>query len=405
LPIALSVYGSPNNHLFHTLLVHTIWAVAGDRPALLRIPALVAGVLLIPATYALAPRAKHVAAAVVATLPILIDYSTIARGYTIVALCVIVSMIAGARALRDGNRAAWLVVAIAWAIGFWTIPVMLFGSGFVFVWLLAQARSARLRELLITTIGAAVLTLLLYAPVLVVSGASSLVSNAYVKAQSARGMFDRDDGLAAIFRMMTEGLPLWLAIALSVCVIAGIVMTIKEWPPLWIGVPLFIIPALAILHVWPYRRTWLFLVPIAICTAGLRPAAPAASSRRSIIIAMIVALSLAAYDIHTDSVWFSTETGSYRDAEGTTFFLASHLRDGDAVVATVPTDVPLLYTFARHGLPQTWFTDPRRSARCWIVVNANGPSLNEMLARFGIAPRTMQRVRATESGEVFLAVR
>jgi hypothetical protein len=50
---ALSFYPEPNNHLLNTLLVHLLYAVLGSDPWVLRVPALVAGVLLVPATYTL----------------------------------------------------------------------------------------------------------------------------------------------------------------------------------------------------------------------------------------------------------------------------------------------------------------------------------------------------------------
>lgn len=384
LPVALSVYGSPNNHIFHSLLVHGIWSVFGDRPELLRLPAFLAGVLLIPATYALARRGRLFAAALVATLPILVDYSTIARGYTLMALCVLVSMIAGRRAATDGNRAAWTIVALAWAIGFWTMPTMLFGAGFAGVWLIGT----RWRELALTTLGAAILTLLLYLPVLVVSGPSSLAANAYVRAQSASGPFDREHGLLAIARMFGEGFPLFVGLVL----VAGLLLAKR----LSIGIPLFIIPALLVLQTWPYRRTWLFLIPIA--AIGLSWI----DDRR---VAVALAAALAVFNLAMNPVWYSPEAGSYRDAEGTTRFLAGKLRAGDVVVATVPSDVPLMYYFLRNHLSLAWFHDPQRSARCWIVVNPQGPSLKEMLAKNNIAPRSVRRERATDSGELFLAER
>src|SRR5919201_6998039 len=47
----LSRYDYPNNHLLHTLLVHLAAAAFGNRPWVLRLPAYLAGVVLIPASW------------------------------------------------------------------------------------------------------------------------------------------------------------------------------------------------------------------------------------------------------------------------------------------------------------------------------------------------------------------
>ena len=46
-----SDYSLPNNHLFHTFLVHTAYLLLGNKPWVIRLPALIAGILLAPASY------------------------------------------------------------------------------------------------------------------------------------------------------------------------------------------------------------------------------------------------------------------------------------------------------------------------------------------------------------------
>src|SRR3954452_7686344 len=52
----LSWYTLPNNHLLNTLLVHVSTVTFGNEPWAVRLPAFVAGVLLIPATFAMVAR-------------------------------------------------------------------------------------------------------------------------------------------------------------------------------------------------------------------------------------------------------------------------------------------------------------------------------------------------------------
>ena len=51
LVVALSSYSAPNNHLFNTLLVHIAYRLLGNEPWILRLPAFLAGVAIVPAVY------------------------------------------------------------------------------------------------------------------------------------------------------------------------------------------------------------------------------------------------------------------------------------------------------------------------------------------------------------------
>jgi hypothetical protein len=82
---AISDYHLPNNHVFHTLLVHGMVQVFGFQEWAVRLPALLAGVACIPLVY-LAGTALYdrptglLAAAWVAFSPLLIDASTTPAG-------------------------------------------------------------------------------------------------------------------------------------------------------------------------------------------------------------------------------------------------------------------------------------------------------------------------------------
>src|SRR2546425_3783489 len=80
LPVAVSIYGSPNNHILHTVLMHLSYVIFGASEWALRLPAFLAGVAIVPLTYVVARslgnRGALLAAALSASAPVLIDYST-----------------------------------------------------------------------------------------------------------------------------------------------------------------------------------------------------------------------------------------------------------------------------------------------------------------------------------------
>lgn len=93
----LTDYSLPNNHIFHSLLLHFTTAIFGNSEASVRLIAFLAGIGLIPLTYivarrALRPEAALLASTFVAGANYLVFYSVNARGYTLSA-CFILGVI------------------------------------------------------------------------------------------------------------------------------------------------------------------------------------------------------------------------------------------------------------------------------------------------------------------------
>ena len=119
-------YYTPNNHLFQTLLMHLSYKAFGISPVALRIPVLLAGILVVPLTYACIRLYRGrdtsllAAALACASLP-LIEYSTNARGYSIGTAFFLLLMLLGVLGLR-GAAAAWTVVPVAGALAIYSVP-------------------------------------------------------------------------------------------------------------------------------------------------------------------------------------------------------------------------------------------------------------------------------------------
>ena len=118
--------------------------VFGHEPWAQRLPALTAGVLLVPAGYAaaraLASRsAALIAAACIASWPYLVDLATNARGYTILLLVFLLLLWLLPRLARGRDPGAWTAFALLGALGFYTTPLMGLLFGVVLVWLVLSA--------------------------------------------------------------------------------------------------------------------------------------------------------------------------------------------------------------------------------------------------------------------------
>ena len=106
--MGVSAYDFPNNHIFYTFLAHVAFILFGSEPWVLRLPALFAGVLIVPATYMTVrifydKYAAILSAGIIAASVPFIRYSTQARGYTLVCLVTLLVVSLAAYLLRHKN--------------------------------------------------------------------------------------------------------------------------------------------------------------------------------------------------------------------------------------------------------------------------------------------------------------
>ncbi len=395
--IALSTYTAPNNHVFHSLLVHVSTALLGGAPWAIRLPAFAAGVLLVPATYLAARvfygrQAALVAAALVAASSALVEYSTNARGYTIVALVFLLLLALAPRLCAGATPAAWLAFALLAAVGLWTVPVLLYGLGAVVVWLVVsvvRAGESRLlaRRLVPALVAAALLTALLYAPVVAASGLHSLVGNQFVGSRSWGYVGGHlPHSLASVVRQWHRDLPLPLAAMLGAAFAVALVAhrrVGRVWFPPALAAVVGIVPLVAAQRVVPFERVWLFLLPLYLTTAAaglvfvLRPLAARAGGPDALAVALALALAggLGGNAVASRAVYRSEDTSTFRDGEDVAALLDSRLRSGDKVLVAPPADAILEYWLRRRGRDPAallYWSDPGAARRFFVVVKT-GP--------------------------------
>jgi hypothetical protein len=386
--VALSFYNTPNNHVFHTLLVRLAYLALGNHPWALRLPVLLAGLCLVPATYVAARSLYHnngalLAAAFVASSSMLIEYSANARGYEIVCLLFMIMIPVGAHALRHRNWAAWLLLAIVSALGFYTIPIMLYPFGGLVVWLLlsiavgdsrpdsqpeelpASVQSAARRALAALSV-AIVLTMLLagelYSPVLAVSGPKALFANKWVSPSPFPVFLHQlPASLASTWWGWNRDLPAWLAAVLA----AGFVISLpghrrigSQRVPLPLALLLCVAPLLFVQRVIPFERVWLFALPLyfILAAAGLAMALEPVFHRLHLrhamaLLALVAALFAGLRVERSGSLYLSNES---RGMPALAAWLKGHLSSGDTIVGVPPSDGPMRYYLQREGVPTSY---------------------------------------------------
>lgn len=170
-------YESQNQHLLYSLLARVAIVVLGDTPAALRLPAALFGVLSIWATWLLgrellSRREALLAAALLAVSDLHVWFSQNARGYSALLFFTLLASRSLLHALAGDRRRSWTLYALLVALGTYVHVTMLFVVAGHAAMVLRRRlpgdprqRGARLRAPLVGFGLAALLILVLYAPI------------------------------------------------------------------------------------------------------------------------------------------------------------------------------------------------------------------------------------------------
>jgi uncharacterized membrane protein len=354
--VIVTIYGSPNNHILHSILMHASYRMFGGAEWALRLPALLAGIAIVPLTY-FASRSL-IAAALAASAPVLIDYSTDARGYTLLCCFVLICVIAI-------QRNAWRTFAISAALGFYTVPVMLYP----FLVLIIRGGRKAIRP----AVEAIVIAAVLYAPALMISGIGAIASNPYVRPLPL-GQFFSD--FLPYINTVRGHLLMGIPIVVQILLLAGFFWSAAPRRRFWIALAVVLV-TIAMQRVLPFPRVWLPFLIMGFITAAAAWRWPKSEP----IVAAAIAITLAITGYTTDRL---RETGELRAVREIARQLNQRARPGDPVLALQPSEMPLAFYCHQVEVLNPDLTRPHLFA----VENRDyGQSLPRTLAFFKIDPR------------------
>ncbi len=168
-----------NDHPLYSVFARLTIVVFGEQPWALRLPAVIFGIASLPMLYVFGTRVTSRVEALSATALLAVSYHPIwfsqnARGYTLLLFCALLATNLLLIGMRDNYRAAYVAYAVVSALGAYThltmVLVTVAQAGVVGCHLLGRHRGRIiLRDWFNPAIGfflAALLTLILYAPVL-----------------------------------------------------------------------------------------------------------------------------------------------------------------------------------------------------------------------------------------------
>ncbi len=411
--VTVSTYNEPNNHIFHNVCVHIVTRMLGSAESIVRLPALIAGVLTIPAVFLLGlcwggRGAGVVAALAVACSSPLIEYSVNARGYSLQGLLLVCLVLLARYSLRHDNIASWSLMSLLAALGFWTVPTMLYLYSLLITWSVllhfASPKSAPehgrfWRRLCAHCAATMLLTVALYSPVLVVQGTAPFVSSRFIVPLGWREFVETiPSTLTSTTSLLARDLPLVSAGLFTL----GWLLVLR--PSYWQrcrapGLLLLSLGAcftlVAVQGVTPPPRIWTPLWPLllTISCCGLMSLVAGTGPRTRHLITAALLLLLCVWPlfrmVQRDTVRQSRETGTFPDAEVAVLWLRDSLESREPIVTIVPSSAPLVYYALRHQLPLVHFEWPgspnTRSDQAIVVVNTDWQqSVPEVLGALGL---------------------
>ncbi len=406
----MSDYHVPNNHMLNSLLMHLSIRCLGIGPLALRLPALLAGMLLIGAVYIYGrriagPEGGLLAAWITTLSGAMIYYASQARGYSLIQLCTVLLFILGDYARRHKNLFVWLLIVLVLAAGFYCTPLMVYPCGMWLVWMAAAAlrrqqltaygtRRRWLTALIVICLLVFAIVYLLYLPLTADGNVLRLLSSIQdVDISTGMLLQSVPAHIGDVMREWREGFPLTISFVLLVGWTVSLFVRKKDDPPVspQFAFLLFIIPALLVQKPIFITRMWSFLIPLAAVwvAQGL-----------IFLLDHIQPLSLCkvlliGFALLTGIFGGRTMLANYQDfhqeiigdeAERVTQTIKEDFNDSDIFIISPQADAKYWYTFERYGLSQASIRDvkTRPFDRAFVIVYPEvGESAEMLLDEYG----------------------
>jgi len=382
----ISDYHLPNNHILNTILIHFLYKLFGNfSPAVVRLPAFLAGVFCVPLSYFWSRSVYGRAVALlgsawIAVLPQLITQSTNGRGYMLMAAFTLLMLGLGEMVRRRKNRAGWLLLGIVTVLNFYTLPIALYPFVILVFWLLVSVvlndigkeYASRWHFLkYLTGYGAVsgILVFLIHSPIFLIgTGWRSFFKNPFVAPLTWSEFRDTlPVRLGETLRDWTGGVPLWLLIPLAVGLLASMILPKRasggKFPLQWsilIAIPLIFI----LQRPNPWSRIWTYLIPVILvfCAEGLTNLVGFLAGRRfgRVAVTWLTIVLIAAWMgfglIQTIQA-FHPDYHKPGQVETLTLWLGSRVTDQDIVLTSVDFGPAFWYYADLHHFPLEMFAD------------------------------------------------
>ena len=402
----LFYYPLPNNHVFYTLAASTSAFFFGPNPVSLRWPSLVFGLGSVILSFRLGRKLSgdhggYLVAAGVALCPILVSYSALARGYSLLILLLLAML----TIVTDDTRFPWqtkpVAIALLASAALFVMPSAAYMIAGVCMWAVAF-RITRHRESWRDVVDFALplaamglfFTAVLYLPVLLVNSLDLVVQNRFFVSVGMDELL-RSAGphFQDTWNEMTRDVS---AVGkLSVAILLGVALwtSVRDGNRrLWLLLPSVFAGSAVVFfvkHSIPFPRTWMYLIPIVLLVADVGFAwlvgrIPSHLRKPALALLLIGCATFAIGLLRSQSLESTPDAGAAPDARAMSTHIDNITKPGDWLCARVPVDVPLRYYLSMEHPTGTTAFDA--TERVYYVVD--GPFVGNAF----VAAQTVQPV-------------
>ncbi|MCO6481238.1 MAG: glycosyltransferase family 39 protein [Flavobacteriales bacterium] len=384
----LSDYTYASNHILYAVLGRASTLLLGVHPWSLRLPALLAGILAMGLGYLFVRKAfnRHIAVIYLCLLAVsgpLVEYSAMARGFSLVWLFTLGALLASRHFVKTENWASAIAMALACALGAWAAPAMAYPALMVYGWTLFMIMSeyeSTVRRRALKLAGSFLLALLMtalcYTPVVVVHSLDqlihhpSLVDNTWAK--FANSHQDRTFDLWAYFTATTSAT---LAFAGIVAVSYAAYVSKKYRLLLW-AMLLAALALVLLMHQIPPPAAWTYILLVFHLGTAIGlfyllkfvrdKFIPAFSKgQRTLVAGVLVLLAFGWMGQRGDR----DPVERFPDAQLAAEWVVRNTRAGDRVCVQAPWDVPLKFYLACAGGDVAVLMEmPAPGGKVWALV-------------------------------------
>ena len=358
-------YFYPNNHILHSIILYLIQNSWGDSEVFMRLPAFISGILIIPSVFLLGYklgefRVAALASALCAMSPLQIDYSTNARGYSIIALLTIWIYIIILNFKNNYYYKNLFLLTIFAVLSLYTIPVSLYSLAPAFIYLAISSlnkdssKSFPLISVIISGIIVGCFTIIAYLPVIIIGGTTQLLNNRFMTKLSW------DQFLKSFPDMSQEIFIFWTSHMSPILIgflIIGLIMNLFSSKSRKLFLLILLVP-LAILFIQkstPPSRAFFSLLPLVLTLSayGLIELTNSLFIKKHLaspfIYLMFGLISLQGFTLLREQPILGSG-GPFPEGPDMALWFKEHLMPGDRIAAPCPSHAPLKYYFSRLGL-------------------------------------------------------
>lgn len=422
----LSNYTFTSNHVLHSVLVKVSTGIFGVHLWSLRLPALLAGIAVMPLYYAFVRAMFNryiavLALALVAASGPLVEYSALARGYSLTWLFLVCALLAGRHFVKRENTVSGALMAVFCALGLWAVPTMAYAAVLVYLWAflyLATTYRSTLQRRALKLLGSLVLcvavSLLFYAPLIGAHGLDHLLQHPSLGEPSwKRFLQSEQDEAFALWVYFTDTGATWISL-LGIIGVVYAAYTSRKYRLLLVALLLSTVPLVLVQRLVAPPRVWtytLFFLHLSSAIAVFyflkflqeRVHAGIAKRRRTAVAALVIAAGMG---------WLGMTAPRevperFPDAVRAAGWAREHLRPGDRVWARPPWDAPMGFHLACMRLDPTIGGRPAPGAALYVLVGpGDGQTLSGVLRGNGLPDTAAVRFRKVEDWhrlEIFAA--